>query len=137
VLKNNDLEMAKMAPRSASRHAKFSFGRNGVYWFLHMNSSSKYNGRKPGTSNTLFSEHILFILPKSSHCVPCIYAGDSGFKKSNIDRIFKEGIDDVTITSVWQQTDGRVPDDVFHLTKSMSSGRLFNSAFTTFILPCS
>ena len=46
------------------------------------------------------------------------------------------GIDDVTISSVRRQTDGRVPDDVLYLTKSMSSGRLFNSAFATFILPC-
>ena len=63
-------------------------------------------------------------------CVPCIYVGDSRFKKSNIDRIFKEGIDDVTISSIRRQTDSWVPDDVLYLTKSMSSRRLFYSSGT-------
>ena len=45
-------------------------------------------------------------------------------------------MDDLTISSVWQQTDGRVPDDMLYLIKSMSSGCLLNSAVTTYILPC-
>ena len=34
-----------------------------------LTSMKNNNGRKPGTSTTLFSEHIAFILPKSSHFV--------------------------------------------------------------------